>query len=388
MPVRVDSGRRVETIGEHLDRCGFSRREFLEFCTKLMVAAPFGLALTNKVEAAEVAREVAKARRPSVIWLHFQECTGCTETLLRTSKPDLAELLLHLVSVDYHETLMAAAGKDAEEALHAAMAENAGKYVLVVEGALPRRDNGIYMKIANKTGLQMLDEVSKQAAAIIAIGSCASWGGIPSADPNPTDAVGVAAVLKTSKPLINIPGCPPNPYNLLGTVLQYATAGTLPALDELNRPKFAYDRYIHDHCPRRPHFDAGRFAPQFGVDGHREGWCLYKLGCKGPVTRAGCSTRHFNEVPDVWPIGIGAPCFGCTEQQIAFRVPMFQTVPIHDAKPPDTYAPISAPQGVVSPAATAVAGLVVGAMVGAGWVASRKLGPPSEPDSEREPKKE
>ena len=376
-----------QTIGQHLIRCGVSRRTFLEFCASLMVAAPFGLALTNKARAAEVARAVARARRPSVIWLHFQDCTGCTETLLRTSTPDLAELILHLVSLDYHVTLMAAAGKDAENTLYAAMEENAGKYVLVVEGAIPRKDKGVYMMHCGKTALEVLKEVGEHAGAIIAIGSCASWGGIPSADPNPTDAVGVDALIK-NKPIVNIPGCPPNPYNLLGTVLQYATAGTLPALDQLKRPKFAYDRNIHDHCPRRPHFDAGEFARSFGDAGHRQGWCLYHLGCKGPVTHAGCSTRHFNEIPDVWPIGIGAPCVGCTEQQIAFRVPMFQTVPIHQATPPDTYAPIYTPQGNVSPVAAGVAGLIGGALIGAGYMASKKLGPPAAGGSGSKPEKE
>lgn len=387
MPVKIGSDHELETIGEHLVRCGVSRRSFLEFCASLIVAAPFGLALTSKARASEVAREIAKARRPSVIWLHFQDCTGCTETLLRASKPDLAELILNLISLDYHETLMAAAGKQAEEALQMAMKENAGKYVLVVEGSIPRKANGIYMKLAGRPALQVLEEVGSQAAAIIAIGSCASWGGIPSADPNPTDAVGVDAIIK-NKPIVNLPGCPPNPYNLLGTVLQYATAGTLPELDALKRPKFAYDRTIHDHCPRRAHFDAGRFARTFGDEGHRQGWCLYHLGCKGPETHAGCSTRHFNEIPDVWPIGIGAPCFGCTEQHLAFRVPMFQTAKIHDATPPDTYAPVYTPQGNISPVATGVAGLIGGALIGAGFMASRKLGSADDAESESKPKKE
>ncbi|MBI3784731.1 MAG: hydrogenase small subunit [Deltaproteobacteria bacterium] len=376
-----------ETIGQHLRRCGVSRRQFLELCAKLMVAAPAGLALTSKARASEVAREIAKARRPSVIWLHFQDCTGCSETLLRTSAPDLAELILDLISLDYHETLMAAAGKQAEEALQTAMKENAGKYVLVVEGAIPRKAQGIYMKLAGRPALQVLDEVASQAAAIIAIGSCASWGGIPSADPNPTDAVGVDAIIK-NKPIVNIPGCPPNPYNLLGTALQFARYGTLPECDELKRPKFAYDRNIHDQCPRRPHFDAGEFARSFGDNGHRHGWCLYHLGCKGPQTHAGCSTRHFNEVVDAWPIGIGAPCFGCTEQHLAFRVPMFQTVEIHKATPPDTYAPPFTKQGNVSAVAAGVAGLIGGALIGAGLAASRKVGSADSPTAEPEPGKE
>jgi hydrogenase small subunit len=372
MPVETDRPKELETIGQHLVRCGVSRRQFLEFCGKLMVAAPFGLAITNKVLASEVAREVAAARRLPVIWLHFQDCTGCTETLLRTSKPDLGELLLHLISLDYHETLMAAAGKAAEAALHASMQENAGKYVLVVEGSIPRKDKGVYMKIAGKPAVEMLEEVAAQAAAVIGIGSCAAWGGIPSADPDPTGAVGVDAIVK-DKPIVNLPGCPPNPYTLLGTVLQYARSGTLPELDDEKRPKFAYDRDIHEHCPRRAHFDAGKFARQFGDEGHRQGWCLYHLGCKGPDTHAGCSTRHFNEVVDAWPIGIGAPCIGCTEKKLAFRVPLFEVIPIHDAKPPDTYAPIESPQGSWSVPAAAVAGGVAGALLGAGYVASRKF---------------
>jgi hydrogenase small subunit len=361
-----------ETIGEHIVRSGLSRRDLIVFCSKLIVAAPFGLALTNHAHAAEVAREVAKARRLPVIWLHFQDCTGCTETLLRTSKPDLGELILHLVSLDYHETLMAAAGKQAEAALRTSMQENAGKYVLVVEGSIPMKDGGIYMKIAGKPAVAMLQEVAAQAAAVIGIGSCASWGGIPSADPDPTGAVGVDAIVK-GKPIVNLPGCPPNPYTLLGTVLQYARYGTLPELDAEKRPKFAYDRDIHEHCPRRAHFDAGRFARQFGDEGHRQGHCLYHLGCKGPETHAGCSTRHFNEVVDAWPIGIGAPCIGCTEKKVAFRIPMFQVVPIHDAKPGESYAPIASPQGSWSLPAVAVAGAAAGALLGAGYVASRKF---------------
>lgn len=364
----------LETIGQHLIRCGVSRRRFLEFCASLIVAAPFGLSLTQKARAAEVARAIAQARRPSVIWLNLQDCTGCTETLLRTSKPDLAELILHLVSLDYHETLMAAAGADAEAVLHSAMEENTGKYVLIVEGAIPRKDKGVYLKIAGKPGIEILANAGKHAAAIIAMGSCASWGGLPSADPNPTGAVGVDAILQDGERIVNLPGCPANPYNLLGTVLQYAVAGTLPELDELKRPKFAYDRYIHDHCPRRPHFDAGRFARAFGDAGHRQGWCLQPLGCKGPVTRASCSTRQFNEIVDCWPIGIGAPCYGCTEKAVAFRVPMFQTVNPHDVAPPDTYAPVCTPQGHVSAVAAGVAGVIGGALLGAGFMASKKLG--------------
>jgi len=369
----TSSSKTLETIDERLERCGVSRRAFIKFCSSLMIAAPFGLALTDKLTPEAVAADLGKVVRPPVIWLHFQDCTGCTETLLRPSHPDLGDLILNVISLEYHETLMAGSGKQAEETLNEAVQKYSGKYVCVVEGSIPTKDNGIYMRLAGRPAMDVLADVGGRAAAVIAIGSCASWGGIPSADPDPTGARGVADLLQDKK-IINLPGCPPNPYTLLGVVLQFADSGTLPELDTEKRPKFAYDRDIHEQCSRRAHFDAGRFVKQFGDEGHREGWCLYEMGCKGPDTHAGCSTRHFNEIPDVWPIGIGAPCIGCTEKSIAFRVPMFKVIQIHTpAAPPSNYAPIISPQGKVSPIATGLVGLAAGAIAGAGYVASRKF---------------
>ncbi len=361
-----------ETIAERLERSGVDRRHFLTFCGKLMVIAPMGLAITSKLSPEAVAATVGAARRPSVIWLHMQDCTGCTETLLRTSQPDLASLILDVISLDYHETVMAASGKDAEAALKDAMDANDGKFVCVVEGSIPTGNDGKYLYLAGKPGLQVLHEVTSRAAAVISMGSCASWGGVPSSGPNPTGATGVDQLVK-NKPVVNIPGCPPNPYILLATVLEYATTGKVPALDDQHRPKFAYDRHIHDQCPRRAHFDAGRFAKQFGDDGHRQGWCLYRLGCKGPVTHASCSTRHFNEVVDAWPIGIGHPCVGCTEQHVGFTIPIFDTVEIEHPTPPETYAAVSPEHKGISPMATGVAGVIGGALVGAAFIGSRKL---------------
>ena len=164
---------------------GQDRRSFMKVIT--MAAAAVGLSSTA---AARIAEAAAAGLKPSVIWLHFQECTGCTESLLRTSQPDIGKLILDLVSLDYHETLMAAAGLQAEEALKAAMSANDGKYICVIEGAIPTKDNGIYCMIGGRTALDIVNEVAEKAGAIIAIGSCASWGGIPSADPNPTGATG------------------------------------------------------------------------------------------------------------------------------------------------------------------------------------------------------
>lgn len=355
-----------------------SRREFVHFCTMAAAAVGLGpLAAERFVEAA------IRGEKPSVIWLQFQECTGCTESLLRTAHPAIDSLILDLISLDYHETLFAAAGHQAEAALEQAMRAHDGKYVCIVEGAIPLRDRGVYCMIGGRTAIDILQDVGGHAGAVIAIGSCASWGGVPSAGPNPTGSAGVDAVLN-GKPIVNIPGCPANPYNLLGTVLQYATYGTLPALDAKGRPKFAYGQTIHEHCPRRAHFDAGRFADRFGDEGHKQGWCLYKIGCKGPATYANCSVQHFCEIENAWPIGLGAPCFGCTEQQIGFTVPAFQTIEIRRPMPPDTYPAVLQPQGRVSPIATGVAGAVMGGLVGAGLVAAKKFNDRREGSSDDE----
>jgi hydrogenase small subunit len=290
--------------------------------------------------------------------------------------PTIDELILDLISLDYHETLLVPSGK-----LKPRSAATRGRWTRTAAQVRARRrgsdpDEGRRHLLQDRRPDRDRDGQGVRrgkAGAIIAIGSCASWGGVPSADPNPTGASGAHEILK-GKTVVSIPGCPANPYNLLGTVLQYATLGTLPELDELNRPKFAYGQTIHEHCPRRAHFDAGRFALEYGDPGHRQGWCLYRLGCKGPATHANCSVNHFNEVVGAWPIGLGHPCFGCTEQKLAFRVPLHDTVPIDRPTPPDTYPPIHAPQGGVSPVATGIAGLVGGAVVGAAWMAAKKLG--------------
>jgi len=372
------SKERVETMNQFIPNLraadgSLDRRDFLKACT--LAAAAVGLPASM---GARMAQAAENGKKPSVIWLSFQECTGCTESLLRTDHPGLAELILDLISLDYHETLFAPSGHLAEEARMQAMEAHAGKYILVVEGAIPTKDGGIYCMIGGRTALEIVKEAAERAGAIIAIGSCASFGGLPAAEPNPTGAKGAPQVLE-GKTVVTIPGCPANPYNFLGTVLQYATFGTLPALDDKGRPMFAYGRTIHEHCPRRPHFDAGRFAEQFGDEGHRQGWCLYKLGCKGPETHANCSTLHFGEVVGAWPIGIGHPCFGCTEQKLAFRAPLHSLAEIERPTPPDTYPGIEADHGGVSAVATGVGGLVVGALAGAGYAASKKLGDGEEP---------
>jgi hydrogenase small subunit len=239
--------------------------------------------------------------------------------------PGVDELFLNLISLEYHQLLMAASGKEAEKTLSEAIRRHAGRYLLIVEGAIPGAGQEHCLKIAGHPATEILRKASADAAVVIAMGSCASWGGIVAAEPSPTAATGIAEHAG-GKLLINIPGCPPNPYVLIATILEYAVASRFPALDDQHRPLFAFDRFIHEHCPRRGHFEAGRIARHFGDAKHRKGYCLFGLGCKGPITHAACSTRHFNEIPDCWPIGIGAPCFGCTESKIAFRMPVYQLV--------------------------------------------------------------
>ncbi len=361
---------------------GVSRRDFLRVCS--IAAASVGL----PAWAAEKMAVAAHRAKPSVVWLHFQECTGGTESLLRASHPDVASLLLDLVAVDYHETLFAAAGHQIEGALEEAKAR--GGYVLVVEGSIPLEHDGGYCTIGGKTAVEILRECAGPAAAVIAIGSCASWGGIASTGPNPTGATGAPEVLKQlgiSKPTVTLPGCPPNPYNLLGVVLQFATFGTLPKLDDRGRPAFAYARVIHEDCPRRPHFDRGEFAERFGDGGHRKGWCLYKLGCKGPQTFANCALLGFCDVPGAWPIGVGHPCVGCTEQGLLFgraTVPGHaDSIPIHEnlPVPPMDYPAVQTDHRVVSNSILAVAagGAVIGALAGAGAVIASRLGRGEEP---------
>lgn len=357
-------------VGSSRSFSELDRREFVRSMC-IMAAAAVGLPAT----AAEAfAQAVERKRKPTVIWLSFQECTGCTESMLRTSHPDLGSLVLDLISLDYHETLSVAAGHQAEAARQDSMAANHGSYVLVVEGAIPTRDGGIYCKIGGRTALEILEEAAEGAGAIIALGSCASWGGIPSAGPNPTGAKGAPAVLP-GKTVVTIPGCPANPYNFLGTVLQFATYGTLPELDGQGRPVFAYGRTIHEDCPRRPHFDAGRFAHAFGDEGHRDGYCLYPLGCKGPETYANCSLQHFGEVNGAWPIGIGHPCFGCTEEGVAFDKSLHALATVLRPTPPASFPPINPEHGNgISPVTAGVVGAIAGAAIGGAAMASRQLG--------------
>ena len=295
-----------QTLGEHLEERGVSRRDFLAFCGQIAVVLGLG-----EAAAPQVAHALQAVKRPSVIWLQLQECTGCVESVIRTSEPTIGDLVLDLISLDYQHTLMAGAGHAVESALQDAMKANYGQYVLIVTGSVPTKEGGIYCTIGGRTAQDILEEAAKGAAAILAVGACAHFGSVQAARPNPTGAVGVGEIIK-DRPVVNIAGCPPIGDVVTATVVHFLTFNRLPDLDPLGRPMFAYGARIHDQCPRRANFDAGQYVEKFDDEAARKGWCLYHVGCKGPATFSPCPIFQWNTRTN-WPIGAGHPCIGCTE---------------------------------------------------------------------------
>lgn len=341
----------IHTLGELLERRGISRRAFLKYTSWLatILALPPGM-------ASVMAEEMAKAKRQSVIWLSFQECTGCTESITRSQGPTLEDLIFDFISLDYHHTLQAASGAAAEHAREQAMKDNEGSYVVVVDGSVPMKDGGIYSTIAGITNLQMLQATVEHAAAVIAVGSCAAFGGIPHANPNPTGAVAISEIVK-NKPVINIPGCPPIPEAMTGTIAYILSFGKLPDLDSLGRPTAFFGESIHDRCYRRPFYERGLFAHAFDDEGARAGWCLYELGCKGPITYNACATMKWNGGTS-FPIQSGHGCLGCSEPDFWDKGGF--------------YRPLSTPLRDVTASAAIAAGVGVAAGVAAG-VAHRAI---------------
>jgi [NiFe] hydrogenase small subunit len=291
---------------ERLESKGVSRRDFMKYCTFL--TATLGLSSSFVLKVTEVF--AASVQRPPVIWLHFGECTGCSEAVLRSQYPFVDELVLEILSIEYHETIMAASGQQAEDQLQAAIKKYNGKFICVVEGAIATNFDGGYGKIGGRTFLEIAKDICPKAAAVIAIGACATFGGVPAAKPNPGGYKGVGDALGIKT--VNLAGCPPNPVNFVGTVVNYLLLGKLPALDDLGRPLFAYGKTIHDQCPRRSHFENEEFVEEFGSEEAAMGYCLYKMGCRGPETYNNCPIAKFNEGTS-WPVEAGAPCIGCSE---------------------------------------------------------------------------
>ncbi|MBC8247279.1 MAG: hydrogenase small subunit, partial [Deltaproteobacteria bacterium] len=185
-----------------------------------------------------------------------------------------------------------------------------GKFICVVEGAVATKFNGAYGKIGGRTFLEIAQDVCSKAAAVISLGTCAAFGGVQAAQPNPGGYKGVGDALGVKT--LTLPGCPPNPVNFVGTVVNYLLLGKLPALDELGRPRFAYSKTVHDQCPRRAHFEDEEFVSEFGSEEAALGYCLYNVGCRGPETYNNCSIAKFNDGTS-FPIEAGHPCIGCSQ---------------------------------------------------------------------------
>lgn len=302
--MRIAVGLGKEGGEERLERQGVSRRDFMKFCAAVGVAMGMGTVYADKVAAA------LTGKRPNVVYLHTAECTGCSEALMRMYKPFIDGLILDTISLDYQETIMAAAGEAAEAALEEAVNSPDG-FICLVEGAIPTADAGKYGYVGGKTMYDICAHILPKAKLNVALGTCAAFGGIQAAKPNPTGAKGINDAYKDlGIQAVNVPGCPPNPINMVGTLVAYIN-GVEIELDELQRPIMFYGQTVHDRCERRPYFEAGKLAKSFNSEEARKGYCLYDLGCKGPVTYNNCPVVLFNETN--WPVGAGSPCIGCSE---------------------------------------------------------------------------
>lgn len=302
---------------ELLRKHGVDRRTFLKFCTTTAAALGLESALVPQVvQALET-----KPRIP-VIWLHGLECTCCSESFIRSSHPIAQDVVLNMISLDYDDTLQAAAGFQVEEIRKRIMKEYPGKYLLAVEGNAPTRDGGVYCTVGGDTFLNVLRETAEGAKAVIAWGSCASNGCVQAAHPNPTGAKPVHELI-SGKPVINVPGCPPIAEVMTGVITYILTFDALPELDREGRPKMFYGQRIHDKCYRRSYFDAGQFVETWDDDGARKGWCLYKMGCRGPTTYNSCPTFKWNNGVS-YPIGSGHGCIGCSEANFWDNGPFYQ----------------------------------------------------------------
>jgi hydrogenase small subunit len=297
----------TETFYEVLRRQGITRRSFLKFCS--LTATSLGL---GSAAAPRIAHAMETKPRTPVLWLHGLECTCCSESFIRSAHPLTKDVVLSMLSLDYDDTLMAAAGHQAEAILDEVKKKYKGQYIVAVEGNPPLNEDGMFCIQGGRPFVEKLRETCADAKAIISWGACASYGCVQAAKPNPTRATPVHKVI-TGKPIINVPGCPPIAEVMTGVVTYMLTFDRIPELDRQGRPKMFYGQRIHDKCYRRGHFDAGQFAEAWDDEGSRKGYCLYKMGCKGPTTYNACSSMRWNGGVS-WPVQSGHGCIGCSEE--------------------------------------------------------------------------
>mgnify|MGYP006280128765 FL=1 len=296
----------IETFYEVMRRQGITRRSFIKYCTLTASALGLGPAFVPKI-----AHAMETKPRTPVIWVHGLECTCCSESFIRSAHPLAKDVVLSMISLDYDDTLMAAAGHAAEAAMADTIERYKGNYILAVEGNPPLHEDGMFCISGGKPFVEKLRYAAKDAKAIISWGACASYGCVQAAAPNPTQATPVHKVI-TDKPIIKVPGCPPIAEVMTGVITYMLTFDRMPELDRQGRPAMFYGQRIHDKCYRRPHFDAGQFVEEWDDENARKGYCLYKMGCKGPTTYNACSTVRWNEGVS-FPIQSGHGCIGCSE---------------------------------------------------------------------------
>jgi hydrogenase small subunit len=289
-------------LNQWLDARGISRRQFIKYCAA--TAAVLGL---SELEfATKVARALEGAsKKPPVIWLEGQDCAGCTVSFAGALNPPVGSIILDRLSIRYHETIMVASGHLSESAYHDTVKQ--GGYVLIVEGSIPSADDRFCL-VGGRPFREIVEEAAEKAAAIVAVGSCATYGGIPAA--GPTNGIGLDKALP-GRTIINLSTCPVHADHLVGTILYYLTTGKAPALDEIGRPKVYFGQSIHDNCRRRSYFDEDMFLTDWN-DPVQKDWCLYEKGCKGPDTYSDCSIRRWNDGIN-FCIDCGAGCQGCAE---------------------------------------------------------------------------
>jgi len=306
-----------DQLSESAQQSNLNRRDFLRFCS-LMAAT---LALPT-LYVDKIAKALSLATRLPVIWLEFQDCAGDTESFLRAGSrsdpiqpgvtdPGLVDLLLDFISVEYHETLMAPSGFASEKSLNEVLEKYPNQYLCIVEGSIPQAQNGIFCTIRGRTALSIAQQVLPNAMATIAMGSCAVDGGLPAALPNLTGATGILNAIPSLGNHVNLPGCPANVVNLVATIVYLITFNHLPEMDSRHRPYFAYGEEIHEECERHNFYEQDKFVLAWGDEGHKNGWCLFNMGCKGPETKSNCQWVKWNDSTN-WPIGAGHGCIGCT----------------------------------------------------------------------------
>ncbi len=332
---------------------GVTRREFLGYCGAVCVALGLGEAAVP--ELAMALERLAK--RPNVLWSCFGECLGCSVSLLQNTSPRIPRLILQTISLDYHEAVMAPAGFQAEKSLRQTL--DAGGFYWVAEGAIPTTPPEACM-IAGKTAAQLAPEIYRKAKASIAIGSCATNGNVQASKPDPTGALGVLEYLKTAggipdAVMINMPRCPGNGDDLVLALSYVLLTGKPPELDAQYRPVMLYGQTVHDDCERRAHFEAGEFVEDYGDPHWAQGWCLFKMGCRGPVTYAPCPRTRWNDRVS-WCVHNG-PCTGCAEAGFWDKYTPF-TAPLHDVQVPGVGAIDATTLGLAITGATA-AGLAI-----------------------------